>query len=117
MYPILQPFQNQLQNLQNQFLAQPVSNEPTVHNVNGRPSVDNFPMQPNTTAWFVDNTKSTFYIKRADASGVCTVETYDYYKAEEPPKEEFVTRSEFELLKKNFGKIVDELGIKSEGEE
>lgn len=115
MYPILQPYQNQLQNLQNQFLApqQPVSS-PTLQYVNGRQSADNYNMQPNSAVILMDSTKDTFYIKRSDASGLCTVEAYDFHKSEEDTGTQYVTRAEFETLKKNLGRVVDELGIKPE---
>ena len=118
MYPILQPYQNQLQNLQNQFLTpqQPVS-APTLQYVNGRQSVDNYSMQPNSAVILMDSTKDTFYIKRADASGSCTVEAYDFHKAEEQGKNDYVTRAEFETLKKNLNKVVEELGIGTEDKE
>ena len=107
MYPILQPYQNQLQNLQNQML----SPTPTVQYVNGRASVDNYTMQPNSSVILMDSTKDTFYIKRADASGSCTVEAYDFHKAEEETKTEYVTREEFDKLKTSLDKVVSELGI------
>lgn len=111
----LQPFQNQLQNfqnnLQNQFFPQ---NQPSIQYVNGRTSADNYQMQPNSSVILMDSTKDTFYIKRSDASGSCTVDAYDFHKAEEQPETEYVTREEFEILKKNLGHVVEELGIKTE---
>lgn len=97
MYPILQPYQNQMQSLQNQFLSQPTQ---TIQYVNGRASADNYQMQPNTSVILMDSTKDTFYLKKADASGSCTIEAYDFKKAEEDTKPEYVTREEFEELKK-----------------
>lgn len=94
MYPILQPYQNQLQNLQNQML----SPAPSVQYVNDRQSAENYVMQPNSSVILMDSTKDTFYLKKADASGACTVEAYDFHKAEDD-KPEFVTRKEFEELK------------------
>ena len=96
MYPILQPYQNQLQNLQNQILTAPT---PTIQYVNGRQSADSYQMQPNSSVILMDSTKDTFYLKKADASGSCTVEAYDFFKSEEESKSEYVTRSEFEELK------------------
>ena len=101
MYPILQPYQNQLQNLQSQLLTPnpaPVAT-PTVQYVNGRQSVDNYAMQPNTSVILMDSTKDTFYIKKADASGSCTVESYDFRRSKEDTKTEYVTRAEFDELK------------------
>ena len=118
MYPILQPYQNQLQNLQNQLLAPitPQTSTPSVQYVNGRQSADNYQMQPNSSVILMDSFKDTFYIKRSDASGLCTVDAYDFHKAEEQGKPEYVTRAEFETLKKNLGRVVEELGIKTESE-
>ena len=101
MYPILQPYQNQLQNLQNQMLTPtPASiTAPTIQYVNGRQSVDNYAMQPNTSVILMDSTKDTFYIKKADASGSCTVESYDFRKSKEDTRTEYVTRAEFDELK------------------
>ena len=95
MYPILQPYQNQLQNLQNQMLS------PTqaIQYVNGRSSADNYVMQPNSSVILMDSTMDRFYLKKSDASGACITEAYDFYKAEEDTKSEYVTRKEFEELK------------------
>ena len=99
MYPILQPYQNQLQNLQNQFLA-PSAPAPSVQYVNSRQSAENFMMQPNSEAILMDSTMDRFYLKKADASGSCTVKAYDFHEAEDESKAEYVTRAEFEELKK-----------------
>ena len=96
MYPILQPYQNQLQSLQNQIMT-PV---PAVQYVNGKQSADKYVMQPNSSVILMDSNQDRFYLKKADASGSCTVEAYDFYKAEDEEKSEFVTRKEFEDLKK-----------------
>lgn len=116
MYQMFQPYQNQLQNLQNQLLAPPTNSAPSIQYVNSRQSAENYAMNPNSAVILMDSTKDTFYIKRADASGSCTVEAYDFHKAEEQNGNDYVTRSEFELLKKNLGKVIEELGIK-EGED
>ena len=97
MYPTLQPYQNQLQNLQNQFLMNPA---PTIQYVNGRQSADNYQMQPNSSVILMDSTKDTFYLKKSDASGACTVEVYDFHKAADESRSEYVTREEFDDLKK-----------------
>ena len=114
MYPILQPYQNQLQSLQNQMLTP--NPTPTLQYVNGRASVDNYTMQPNTSVILMDSTKDTFYIKRADASGSCTVEAFDFHKSEDETKNEYVTRAEFDEIKKTLDKVVEEFGIESKEE-
>jgi hypothetical protein len=75
-----------------------LSPAPSVQYVNDRQSAENYVMQPNSSVILMDSTKDTFYLKKADASGACTVEAYDFHKAEDD-KPEFVTRKEFEELK------------------
>ena len=95
MLPILNPYQNHLQNLQ-QTMMTPTQSVPYV---NGRQSADNFAMQPNSSVILMDSTRDRFYLKKADASGSCTVEAYDFVKAEDDAKPDYVTRKEFEELK------------------
>ena len=116
MYPILQPFQNQLQNLQNQFVPQPQQNIPTINSVNCRASVENFFIPPNGSDVFVDEINKKFYTKKVDAGGSVIIESFSYTKDEEEKPNDYVTRSEFETLKKNLGRVVEELGIKQESE-
>ena len=91
------PYQNQLNNLQNQFL----SPAPSVQYVNGRQSADNYQMQPNSSVILMDSTRDRFYLKKADASGAWTIDEYDFCKAEEDKVSEYVTREEFDELKKS----------------
>lgn len=87
------PYQNPLQ-------SPLMSPTPSVQYVNGRQSADNYVMQPNSSVILMDSNMDRFYLKRSDASGACTVESYDFHKAEEEAKPEYVTRSEFEDLKR-----------------
>jgi hypothetical protein len=102
MYPILQPYQNQLQNLQNQI----INTAPAIQYVNDRASAENYQMQPNSSVILMDSNVDRFYLKKADASGSCTVTAYDFHEAEEEPKTEYVTRKEFNELKK----LIEEKG-------
>jgi len=94
MFPVT-PYQNQLQNLQSQIM----SPTPSVQYVNGRQSADNYSMQPNSSVILMDSNMDRFYLKKSDASGMCVVEAYDFHKAEEDAKPDYVTREEFEELK------------------
>lgn len=67
--------------------------------VNGRESVDVYPMAPNSKVLLMDSTMPRFYIKQTDASGMATVNAYDFTAASEKPAEEYVTRAEFEEWK------------------
>lgn len=109
MYPTYQPYQNQLQSLQNQFsqLAQPITppQQPPIQYVNGRQSVDAYQLMPNQSALLMDNSMDRFYIKTADASGSCTVKSYDFKEATDTPTIEYVTKAEFEELKTEVSKL------------
>ena len=94
MYPY-SPYQNQLNNLQNQFMP-----APAIQYVNGRQSADGYMMQPNSSVILMDSEKDRFYLKKADASGACTLKAYDFVEAEEEEKPDYISRSEFEELKK-----------------
>lgn len=94
MIPIT-PYQNQLQNLQSQIM----SPAPSVQYVNGKLSADNYAMQPNSSVILMDSNMDRFYLKKADASGMCTLEAYDFHKVADDVKPEYVTREEFEELK------------------
>lgn len=67
--------------------------------VNGRESVDVYPMAPNSKVLLMDSTMPRFYIKQTDASGMATVTAYDFTAATDAPAEEYVTRAEFEEWK------------------
>lgn len=67
--------------------------------VNGRESVDVYPMAPNSKVLLMDSTMPRFYIKQTDASGMATVTAYDFTAASEKPADEYVTRAEFEEWK------------------
>lgn len=88
-----------------------MSPAPAIQYVNGRQSADNYAMQPNTDVILMDSTMDRFYIKKADASGSCTVETYDFHKAEDDKKAEYVTREEFDNLRSDLNKVISDLGI------
>lgn len=67
--------------------------------VNGRESVDVYPMAPNSKVLLMDSTMPRFYIKQTDASGMATVTAYDFTAATDAPADEYVTRAEFEEWK------------------
>ena len=90
MYPIYQ-YQS--------FLSQPQQN---VQYVNGRQSVDSYPMSPNSSVILMDSNMPRFYLKQTDASGVATVKSYDFKETEEEKPTEYVTKAEFEKFKSNL---------------
>ena len=92
MYPY-SSYQNQLQN---QFMS---PQTPAVQYVNGRQSADNYSMMPNSSVILMDSNIDRFYLKKADASGSCTIKEYDFHEVEDKSVPEYVTREEFEELK------------------
>ena len=90
MYPIYQ-YQS--------FLSQPTQN---VQYVNGRQSVDSYPMSPNSSVILMDSNLPRFYLKQTDASGLATVKSYDFKETEEEKPTEYVTKAEFEKFKSNL---------------
>ena len=90
MYPIYQ-YQS--------FLSQPTQN---VQYVNGKQSVDSYPMSPNSSVILMDSNMPRFYLKQTDASGIATVKSFDFKETEEEKPTEYVTKAEFEKFKSNL---------------
>ena len=90
MYPIYQ-YQS--------FLSQPTQN---IQYVNGRQSVDSFPMTPNSSVILMDSNLARFYIKQTDASNMATIKAYDFTEVEEEKPTEYVTKAEFETFKEKL---------------
>lgn len=89
-----------------QFNAQPTQSD--LQFVNGRESVDVYPMAPNSKVLLMDSTMPRFYIKQTDASGMATVTAYDFTAASEKPAEEYVTRKEFDEWKAAHEPVVQQ---------
>ena len=104
MYPIYQ-YQS--------FLSQPTQN---IQYVNGRQSVDSYPMSPNSSAILMDSNMPRFYVKQTDASGMSTIKAYDFTEVEEAKPTEYVTKSEFETFKAGLKGVKNESTNESDGE-
>lgn len=97
MYPY-DPFQTQ-----NPFLAQLQlpQTQPKVEipYVNGKQSAESYQLAPNSSIVLLDSSAKRFYIKKTDASGAATVQSFDYMETAEEKPVEYVTREEFETFK------------------
>lgn len=82
--------------------------------VNGRESVDMYPMPPNSKVILMDSNMPRFYLKETDASGMARVATYDFTPANEKPVEEYVTRQEFEDWKAKYESLNEQSIPKSD---
>lgn len=105
------------QQLNNQMQA-PIQ-QPTMQNVNwipvsGYQGAKDHIVQPNTTAWMMDNNEPVFYVKSADNLGTTTFKAYRFEEISEPGQtvsvpqldmSKYVQRDEFEDLKEQIDKL------------
>lgn len=93
---------------------QPALQQPTngLVKVNGYESALQYPLPPNSTSpVLLHASEDTFYIKRTDASGVGTVEQYDFtpHVQVAPQPVSAVSREEFDQLSTKVEKLMKEL--------
>lgn len=94
--------------------------------VTGELGARNYPIAPNTSILLMDSEASRFYIKSADILGVQTVRSYEYSEitgttkpaesekttekvetvAESKPQNDYVSREEFDELKKTIDELM-----------
>lgn len=79
--------------------------------IQGEAGAKSYLVAPNTTVALWDSEAQTIYLKSADASGMPSIKTLDYtvrdrvqgeIRHENAPKVEFVTREEFNALKRQI---------------
>ena len=79
--------------------------------VQGEAGAKSYLVAPNNTVQLWDSEAQTIYLKSADASGMPSIKTLDYtvrdrvqgeIRHENVPKVEFVTREEFDALKRQI---------------
>ena len=83
----------------NIFPTQTPQTTQNIQYVSDKSSVESFAMNPNSSAVFMDSNKKRFYTKKVDASGVATIEAFDYKEAEAEKPVEYVTKAEFDKFK------------------
>ena len=93
---------------------QPALQQPTngLVKVNGYESAVQYPLPPNSTSpVLLHASEDTFFIKRTDASGVGTVEQYDFvpHVQQAPQAVPSVSREEFDALASKVNKLMKEL--------
>lgn len=82
--------------------------------VQGEDGAQNYPVAPNNTVLLMDSNSNKFYIKSSDMYGKPTVRVYTYeeqVKEQQKPTEQasqndFVSREEFDTLKKQFDELM-----------
>lgn len=108
-----QYYNNQNNNMtQNNNMSQNngVTSNVTWIQVNGINGAKEHIVQPNQTAWLMDNNDSVFFVKSADNLGVTTLRCYKFYEinANEQVKENtvnYVLKSDFDNLKSRMEQL------------
>ena len=106
-YPQNQPMPDQLAYLRQQQAPPPAS--PLW--VQGEAGAKAYPVAPGSSVILMDAESNVFYIKSADASGMPMMRTFDYtertapqmpVQAAQQPHVDYVTRSEFDALRRQI---------------
>lgn len=114
-----QPFQQPIQQ------PMPIQNNDMIF-VLGQNEAESYPVAPNATVTMWDKNQKTFYIKRANAQGVPSMQIYDFTeRTQNTPQtptehvckcgDNFVTKEEFKALQGKYDDvmaIIDELQSK-----
>lgn len=78
-----------------------------------------YPVMYNSSELMMDNNKDVFYVKAVDGMGKYTIATYRFEQIEnEKPltSENFVTREQFADLNSKLDFLINELGVKNNGQ-
>lgn len=112
--PQFYPINPQMQQAQVNTQPQPALTQPQASGiiwVQGESGAKSYLVAPNTTVQLWDSEAQTIYLKSADASGMPSIKTLDYtirdnaqaeIRHENTPKVDFVTRDEFDALKRQI---------------
>lgn len=87
--------------------------------VNGFEEAKSYPVMYNNTEILMDNNRDVFYVKAVDGMGKYTINTYEFKQIEnEKPltASNFVTREQFDGLNNKIDLLIQELGVKHNGE-
>ena len=131
--PMPQPYQDRLTQLQNQYqqainipqmqtIPQPQVNQGLLW-VSGEVGAKSYLVAPNSTVLLMDSDAQRFYLKSADNAGMPNLRIFEYKEVTNIPKNEpqalnldenvlndkFVTRDEYEGLKRQYERIMERL--------
>ena len=131
--PMPQPYQDRLTQLQNQYqqainipqmqtIPQPQVNQGLLW-VSGEVGAKSYLVAPNSTVLLMDSDTQRFYLKSADNAGMPNLRIFEYKEVTNIPKNEpqalnldenvlndkFVTRDEYEGLKRQYERIMERL--------
>ena len=131
--PMPQPYPDRLTQLQNQYqqainisqmqtVPQPQVNQGLLW-VSGEVGAKSYLVAPNSTVLLMDSDTQRFYLKSADNAGMPNLRIFEYKEVTNIPKTEpqalnldenvlndkFVTRDEYEALKRQYERIMERL--------
>lgn len=131
--PMPQPYPDRLTQLQNQYqqainisqmqtVPQPQVNQGLLW-VSGEVGAKSYLVAPNSTVLLMDSDAQRFYLKSADNAGMPNLRIFEYKEVTNIPKNEpqalnldenvlndkFVTRDEYECLKRQYERIMERL--------
>lgn len=131
--PMPQPYPDRLTQLQNQYqqavnipqmqtVSQPQVNQGLLW-VSGEVGAKSYLVAPNSTVLLMDSDTQRFYLKSADNAGMPNLRIFEYKEVTNIPKNEtqalnldenvlndkFVTRDEYEGLKRQYERIMERL--------
>lgn len=130
--PMPQPYADRLAQLQNQYnqavnVPQMQPTQPQVNQgllwVSGEVGAKSYLVAPNSTVLLMDSDSSRFYLKSADNAGMPSLRIFEYSEVTNTPttsvnatnldenvlNDKFVTREEYEGLKRQYESIMERL--------
>lgn len=119
--PYNQPYQDRMSQLQAQY-SQNMQQAPQLNQgilwVQGEAGAKSYLVTPNTTVLLMDSESQRFYLKTTDISGMPNLRTFEYSEVTyngNPQKEnmdtKYVTREEYNELKKQNEEILGKLNM------
>ena len=127
-HPMMSPYQDRLSQLQTNY--QQTVGTPTQVNqgllwVSGEVGAKSYLVAPNSTVLLMDSDAQRFYLKSADSSGMPSLRVFEYSEVSNAPQNapqapysdlkeldsKYVTRSEYEGLKRQYEKVLEKLEI------
>ena len=127
-HPMMNPYQDRLSQLQNNY-QQTVGTPSPVNQgllwVSGEVGAKSYLVAPNSTVLLMDSDAQRFYLKSADSSGMPSLRVFEYSEVNNTPQNalqapqsdfkeldsKYVTRSEYEGLKRQYEKVLEKLEI------
>lgn len=129
--PMPQPYADRLTQLQNQYqqtvnvpqmVPQPQVNQGLLW-VSGEVGAKSYLVAPNSTVLLMDSDAQRFYLKSADNAGMPSLRIFEYKEVTNAPttsvnapnfdenvlNDKFVTREEYECLKRQYESIIERL--------